>query len=138
MVGPWTACLVTLTGRRPWLLVGALCPARTAEAVGGAMTGALAGVAPDRGKDFAGHARVTGALGGVRFYLCEPHRPWQKPTVEDTNGLIGEFFPKGTDFSKVARGKVERAFLLINDRPRRVLGYRTANEAYWEGLLHLA
>ena len=81
---------------------------------------------------------MTEALGGVQFYFCEPHHPWQKPTVENTNGLIREFFPKGTDFSKVTAEEVRRAFGLINDRPRKVLGYRTANEAYREGLLHSA
>ena len=143
VVGPGAACLVTLTDRRSRLLVGGLCPAHTADAVGRAMVGALAGrplasVTPDRGKEFAGHAAVTAALGGVQFYFCQPHHPWQKPTVENTNGLIREFFPKGTDFSKVTREEVERAFRLINDRPRKVLGYRTANEAYREGLLHSA
>ena len=143
VVGPGAACLVTLTDRRSRLLVGGLCPAHTADAVGQAMVGALAGrplasVTPDRGKEFAGHAAVTAALGGVQFYFCQPHRPWQKPTVENTNGLIREFFPKGTDFSKVTREEVERAFRLINDRPRKVLGYRTANEAYREELLHSA
>ena len=105
----------------------------------GALTGRpLESVTPDRGKEFAGHAAVTEALGGVQFYFCEPHHPWQKPTVENTNGLIREFFPKGTDFSKVTAEEVRRAFGLINDRPRKVLGYRTANEAYREGLLHSA
>ena len=142
VVGQGAACLVTLTDRRSRLLVGGLCPAHTADAVGRAMVGALAGrplasVTPDRGKEFAGHAAVTAAL-GVQFYFCQPHHPWQKPTVENTNGLIGEFFPKGTDFSKVTREEVERAFRLINDMPRKVLGYRTANEAYREGLLHSA
>ena len=143
VVGPGAACLVTLTDRRSRLLVGGLSPAHTADAVGGVMAASLLGrplesVTPDRGKEFAGHARVTEALGGVQFYFCEPHHPWQKPTVENTNGLIREFFPKGTDFSKVTEEEVSRAFGLINDRPRKVLGYRTANEAYREGLLHSA
>ncbi len=55
--------------------------------------------------------------------------------MENTNGLIRGFFPKGTDFSKVTREEVGRAFRLINDRPRKVLGYRTANEACWEVFL---
>lgn len=57
---------------------------------------------------------------------------WRTPTGSR------EFFPKGTDFSKVTREEVGRAFRLINDRPRKVLGYRTANEACWEGLPHSA
>ena len=55
----------------------------------------LASVTPDRGKESAGHAAVTAAL-GVQFYFCQPHRPWQKPTVENTNGLIRGFFSKVT------------------------------------------
>ncbi|RRF98416.1 MAG: hypothetical protein DUD39_09800 [Coriobacteriaceae bacterium] len=45
------------------------------------------------GKQFAGHADVTKALGGVQFYFCDPHHLWQKPTVKNTNGLLREFFP---------------------------------------------
>ena len=74
----------------------------------------------------------------MRLCLCEPRHPWQKPTVENTNGLIRESFPRGTDFSRVSGEEVARAFGLINDRPRKDLGHRTANEAYREGLLHLA
>lgn len=51
-------------------------------------------VAPDRGKEFTGHAEVTAALGGVQFHFRQPHRLWQKPTVENTNGLIRGFFSK--------------------------------------------
>ena len=92
---------------------------------------------PDRGKEFANHAEVTKALGGVQFYFCEPHHPWQKPTVENTNGLIREFFPKGTDFSRVSDEEVRHVYQLINDRPRKVLGFKTANEVYRE-MLHSA
>ncbi len=82
--------------------------------------------------------RRAAALGGVRFYFRRPRHPWQKPAVENANGLIREFFPKGADFSKVTREEAGRAFRLISDRPRKVPGYRTANEAYREGLLHSA
>lgn len=56
----------------------------------------LASATPDRGKEFAGHAAVTAALGGGQFYFRQPHCPWQKPTVENTNGLIRGFFSKVT------------------------------------------
>lgn len=58
--------------------------------------------------------------------------------MENANGLIREFFPKGADFSRVTGEEVERAFALINDRPREVLGYRTASEAYREETLRSA
>ncbi|QUC04724.1 hypothetical protein [Atopobium sp. oral taxon 416] len=48
---------------------------------------------PDRGKQFAGHAGFTKALGGVQFYFCDPHHLWQKLTVKNTNGLLRKFFP---------------------------------------------
>jgi IS30 family transposase len=73
----------------------------------------------------------------VQFYFCDPHHPWQKPTVENTNGLLREFFPKGTDFGKVTDEEVQHAVDLINGRPRKVLKYRTANEVYRE-MLHSA
>ena len=94
-------------------------------------------VTPDRGKEFANHREVRRALGGVPFYFCQPHHPWQKPTVENTNGLIREFFPKGTDFSRVTDEEVQEVFEKINDRPRKVLGFRTASEVYRE-MLHSA
>ena len=94
-------------------------------------------VTPDRGKEFANHREVRRALGGVPFYFCQPHHPWQKPTVENTNGLIREFFPKGTDFTRVTDEEMQEVFEKINDRPRKVLGFRTANEVYRE-MLHSA
>lgn len=92
---------------------------------------------PDRGKEFANRREVSRAPGGVPFYFCQPHRPWQKPTVENTSGLIREFFPKGTDFSRVTDEEVQEVFEKINDRPRKALGFRTANEVYRE-MLHSA
>ena len=142
VVGPGGACLVGIVDRASRLLVGGKAGAHTAEAVGRVEVASLRGrpletVTPDRGKEFANHAQVSEALGGVQFYFCEPHRPWQKPSVENTNGLIREFFPKGTDFSKVTDEEVQHVFDMINDRPRKVLGFRTANEVYRE-MLHLA
>lgn len=124
------------------LLVGGKAGTHTAEAVGRAEAASPRGrpletATPDRGKEFANHAQVSEALGGVQLYFCEPHHPWQKPSVENTNGLIREFFPKGTDFSKVTDEEVQHVFDMINDRPRKVLGFRTANEVYRE-MLHLA
>ena len=142
VVGPGTACLVGIVDRASRLLVGGRSESHAAEAVGRVGVAALKGrpletVTPDRGKEFANHAEVTKALGGVQFYFCEPHHPWQKPTVENTNGLIREFFPKGTDFSRVSDEEVRHVYQLINDRPRKVLGFKTANEVYRE-MLHSA
>lgn len=141
VVGPGPVCLLVLADRASRLLLAGRCRHDSAS-VSGAEVALLGGrpletVTPDRGKEFAGHADVTDALGGVQFYFCDPHHPWQKPTVENTNGLLREFFPKGTDFGKVTDEEVRHAVDLINDRPRKVLKYRTANEVYRE-MLHSA
>jgi IS30 family transposase len=142
VVGPGGACLVTLVDRASRLLVGGLSASRSSSDVGDVEVAALSGrplrtVTPDRGKELANNAEVSERLGGVQFYFCEPHHPWQKGANENTNGLLREFFPKGTDFSRVTDEEVARAYELINDRPRKVLGYRTANEVYRE-MLHSA
>jgi IS30 family transposase len=66
----------------------------------------------------------------VQFYFCEPHHLWQKPAVKNTDGLICEFFLKGTDFGKVTDEEVQHAVELICDRARKVLEYKTANEVF--------
>jgi len=73
----------------------------------------------------------------VQFYFCELHHLWQKPAVKNTDSLIREFLPKGTDFGKVTDEEVQHAVGLICDRPRKVLDYETANETYRE-MLHSA
>ena len=93
VVGPTPACLVTMTDRASRLLVGGRARARSSAEVAKVEVRALAGrpletVTPDRGKEFASHREVGRALGGVPFYFCQPHHPWQKPTVENTNGLV--------------------------------------------------
>lgn len=141
VVGPGPVCLLVLAGRASRLLLAGRCR-HDSRSVSRAEVALLEGrpletVTPDRGKEFAGHAEVTQALGGVQFYFCDPHHPWQKPTVENTNGLLREFFPKGTDFGRVTDEEVQHAVDLINGRPRKVLKYRTANEVYRE-MLHSA
>jgi len=143
VVGPTDPCLVTLVDRRTRFLCGGKAASRASRDVARVEIESLRArplrtVTPDRGKEFANHAYVSSRLGGVQFYFCLPHHPWQKGTNENTNGLIREFFPKGTDFSRVSEEEVQRVFSLINDRPRKVLGFRTAREAYLGELLHSA
>ena len=73
----------------------------------------------------------------MQFYFCDPHHLWQKLTVKNTNGLLREFFPKGSDFGKVTNEEVQHTVELICDRARKVLKYRTANEVFRE-MLHSA
>lgn len=135
------ACLVTLAERRDGFLAGGRSPKRGREEVASVMVSALSGqvaltVTPDRGKEFAGWAEVAGAT-GAEFYFCSPHHPWEKGTVENTNGLIREYFPKGTDFSAVTDEEVARVYDEINRRPRKRLGWRTPWEVHNSETLHL-
>ena len=78
----------------------------------------------DNGKEFAEHQRLSRST-GMEVYFTDPYASWQKGTNENTNGLIRQFFPKGTDFTQVSHREVARVERLINERPRRRHGYRT-------------
>ena len=87
----------------------------------------------DQGAEMAG-VKGFELASGFEVYFCDPHSPWQRPTNENTNGLIREFFPKGTDFTKVTDEEVAEAQWLLNNRPRKVLGWRFPSEAMMEVL----
>ena len=90
----------------------------------------------DQGIEMAQHARFTFAS-GCQAYFCDPHSPWQRPTNENSNGLIRDFFPKGTDFTHITDTQVQHAEDLLNTRPRRVLDWATPAEKI-EQLLNIA
>lgn len=71
------------------------------------------------------------------FYFCAAHRPWEKGLNENTDGLIREYFPKGTDFGAVTDEEVARVCDAINRRPRKRLDWRMPQEAHCSEVLHL-
>jgi len=81
----------------------------------------------DNGKEFAEHHQLAEAL-GLAIYFAQPYASWQRGTNEHTNGLLRQFFPKGTDFAQISHHAVARAEQLLNERPRKRLGYRTPAE----------
>jgi IS30 family transposase len=83
----------------------------------------------DQGREMSEHKRLTRTT-KVRVYFAHKASPWERGTNENTNGLVRQFFPKGTDFSKVSRQEIGRAERLLNGRPRKVLGYKTPDEAF--------
>ncbi len=81
----------------------------------------------DNGKEFAEHRQLARKL-NLETYFATPYRSWQRGTNENTNGLLRQFFPKRTDFSRISHQEVARAETLLNERPRRRLDYRTPAE----------
>jgi IS30 family transposase len=81
----------------------------------------------DRGKEFADHEIFADYL-GLDVYFADPYAAWQRGTVENTNGLLRQFFPKGTDFRKVRCSQLQQAQDRLNNRPRKCLAYRTPAE----------
>ena len=83
----------------------------------------------DRGKEMTEHRLFTKET-KIQVYFAHPHSPWERGTNENTNGLIRQFFPKGTDFSTVSRREITDVQDLLNGRPRKVLNWRTPSEAF--------
>ena len=87
----------------------------------------------DRGKELSAHAQFKVET-GIRVFFADPHSPWQRGTNENTNGLLRQYFPKGTDLSRWSAEDLEAVALAINSRPRKVLGWKTPAEALDEQL----
>jgi IS30 family transposase len=83
----------------------------------------------DRGSEMALHPRLSKRL-NMPVFFCDPYCPWQRPTNENTNGLVRQYLPKGLDLNLISKSQLTSIASGLNSRPRRVLGFRTASEAF--------
>ena len=111
--------LVRLPGKDTASVVEAL-----SRAVRALPDGLMASLTWDRGSELAAHKRFTIAT-QVQVYFCDPQSPWQRGTNENTNGLLRQYFPRGTDLSHYTQRDLDAVAQRLNSRPRKTLGYVT-------------
>ena len=116
--------LVRLAGKDTASVVKAL--ARTVRAL---PQGLMSSLTWDRGTELAAHKSFTVAT-DVRVYFCDPHSPWQRGSNENTNGLLRQYFPVGTDLAAYSQGALNAVARRLNTRPRKTLGYQTPAETF--------
>lgn len=85
----------------------------------------------DNGKEFAEHVRIAETL-QANFYFAHPYSAWERGTNENTNGLVRQYFPKKTDFSKIARSETQVAVDRLNHRPRKCLDFQSPFEVFFD------
>ena len=112
-------CLVRLSGRATRTVVQALT-----RHVRRLPAGLMATLTWDRGLELAAH-RTFSIATGVQVYFCDPYSPWQRGTNENTNGLLRQYLPKGTDLARYTQAQLNKIARELNTRPRKTLGYRT-------------
>ena len=139
------SAVATIVERTSRFVILAKLDAPTADAALEAMTRELSRVAPallktmthDQGSEMAKHAELT-ARTGMKIYFADPHSPWQRGSNENTNGLLRQYLPKGTDLSAITQERLDEIADLLNTRPRQTLGWKFPVEVLTDHLQLLA
>jgi IS30 family transposase len=146
-VGDWEAdtiigqnhqqAILSLTERKSKLCLLKKVERNTAEAVEQAIEELLRPLAAkvktitsDNGREFANHQSIEKKLQAT-FYFAHPYAAWERGTNENTNGLVRQYFPKGSDFSKITEGDIQWVTVRLNNRPRKKLSYRTPQRVFF-------
>lgn len=133
--------IVTHVDKASRYLVAELAPDKTADSINEVTAKAFKKIpkdllktfTSDNGKEFAGHVWLAAIL-KVCWYFARPHHSWERGLNEHTNGLLRQFFPKGTNLKKVKPEKLQKVVELINHRPRKCLDYKTPHEVFFKQL----
>jgi len=91
-------------------------------------------ITSDNGKEFAGHEAIAEAL-LAEFYFAHPYHSWERGLNENTNGLVRQYFPKGSDFTAITDQQVQAVAERLNERPRKTLGFQTPNHVFFNSSL---
>ena len=141
ILGSHPSCIATLVERRSRYVLLARTRDRTADEVVRALTAKMQtlpealrrSLSWDRGAEMAHHRNFTLAT-DIRVYFCDPRSPWQRGSNENTNGLLRQYFPKGTDLSVYSQRQLDAVAKQLNQRPRETLGFRCPADVYYESL----
>lgn len=132
LVGSKHTKIATLVERQTRYAMLVKMPADDSKSIVDALAGAIKKLPTelrrsltwDRGPEMARHKRFTVAT-DVQVYFCDPHSPWQRGSNENTNGLLRQYFPKGTDLSRYSQAHLDNVARELNERPRETLGFKT-------------
>jgi IS30 family transposase len=130
------AALVSLVERKSKFTCLAKVGRNTAELVTQAVTAQLRGlpvktITSDNGREFAGHQQIGQQLQAA-FYFAHPYHSWERGLNENTNGLVRQYFPKQSEFSKITDKQITKVVERLNYRPRKTLSYKTPHEVFFK------
>jgi len=142
--GESKGCFVTFVERKSRLYTALLIPDRTANSMLTAISqlyrslpkGVFKTGTTDRGKEFACYNKVYAQL-GLPLYFADAYSSWQRGSHENSNGLLREFYPKKTDLAKVNQQELIHNLFLINNRPRKCLGWKSPIQVFLHEVAHL-